>query len=204
VAASRSPPCLHCSSAPSAVLSPVVWVTTNKNTRTLRPLAATLVLCCLGLLVAGSAGAADTVPPSPPKFWSAARCERAMLALFAPPQQVLCVGTGGPSSCRWTSGHRARIYSEFRVFTRHRQTNVRGVGLKPGVVRSFTLATRARPGFVRVIHHWGDQYVDWPADFYKAHRRLLATDATPARFRSIVAPMAARLTQNNASGCTGR
>jgi hypothetical protein len=90
------------------------------------------------------------------------------------------------------------------VFTRYRQTNVRGVGLEPGVVRSFMLATRARPGFTRVVSHWGDQYEGWPADFFRAHRRLLATHATPGRFRSIVAPIAARLTQRKkATGCTG-
>ena len=41
-----------------------------------RFLAATLVLCGLGLYVVGSAGA---VPKPPPKFWSPARCERVML-----------------------------------------------------------------------------------------------------------------------------
>jgi hypothetical protein len=171
------------------------------HTRLLRFLATTLLLCGLGLLVSAFVGAA----PPPPKFWSPARCQRVMLARpLAPPRQVLCVGIGGPSFCRWTSGHRARLYSEFRVFTRYRQTNVRGVGLEPGVVRSFMLATRARPGFTRVVSHWGDQYEGWPADFFRAHRRLLATHATPGRFRSIVAPIAARLTQQKkATGCTG-
>jgi len=90
------------------------------------------------------------------------------------------------------------------VFTRYRQTNVRGVGLEPGIVRSLTLATRAGPSFTRVVSHWGDQYEGWPADFFSAHRRLLATHASPARFRSIVAPIAARLTQQEkAAGCTG-
>jgi hypothetical protein len=135
------------------------------HTRLLRFLATTLLLCGLGLLVSASVGAA----PPPPKFWSPARCQRVMLARpLAPPRQVLCVGIGGPSFCRWTSGHRARLYSEFRVFTRYRQTNVRGVGLEPGVVRSFMLATRARPGFTRVVSHWGDQYQGWPADFFRA------------------------------------
>jgi hypothetical protein len=102
-----------------------------------------------------------------------------------------------------TSGHSARLYTEFRVFTRYRQANVRGE-LEPSVVRSFTLATRARPGFVRIVHHWGDQYVGWPADFFMRHVRVLATHASPAHFRSIVAPIAARLTQQeNATDCTG-
>ena len=169
----------------------------------MRFLAATVALCGVGLLMVGSAGA---VPKPPPKFWSSARCERDMLGRpLAPPRQVLCVGSGGPSACRWTSGHRVRLYSEFTVFARYRQAYVEGVGtVVRGVVRSFTLATRARPGFVGIMFHWGDQYEGWPADFFKAHRRLLATHTTPARFRSMVAPLAARLTQQqNATSCTG-
>ena len=168
-----------------------------------RSLAATLALFILALLASSSVGAA---PPPPPKFWTASHCERVVTwhRAYAPARKVRCVGSGGPSACRWTSGHRGRLYSEFMVFTRYRQTNVRGVGLEPGVVRSFTLSTRARPGFVPVHRNLGDAYVGWPADFFTAHRRLLATRATPARFRSIVAPIAARLTAlENASGCTG-
>lgn len=41
----------------------------------MRVLAATLVLCSLGLLVSAWAGA---VPKPPPKFWSASRCERVL------------------------------------------------------------------------------------------------------------------------------
>ena len=90
------------------------------------------------------------------------------------------------------------------VFTRYSQTNVRGVGIEPGVVRSLTLSTRARPGFVAVRRHLGDEYVGSPADFFTAHRRLVATHASPARFRSIVTPIAARLArQENVTGCTG-
>lgn len=75
---------------------------------------------------------------------------------------------------------------------------------RTGRVRSFTLATRARPGFARIVHHYGDQYASWPADFFMAHVRLLATHVTPARFRSIVAPLAAHVArQENATGCTG-
>ena len=74
-------------------------------------------------------------------------------------------------------------------------SDVSGAGLEPGVVRSFTLATRADPASTRIVHHYGDQYAGWPADFFMGHGRLLATHATPARFRSIVAPIAARLMQ---------
>ena len=175
------------------------------HTRLSRFLTVTLLLCSLALLVSASIGATRP-PPPPPKFWSLARCERVMAWHFsyAPPRQALCVGVGGRSACRWTSGHRARLYSEFMVFTRYRQTNVRGVGIRPGVVRSLTMSTRARPGFVRVMRHFGDQYVGWPAAFFTRNRRLLATNATPARFRSLVAPIAARLTEHEtANGCAG-
>jgi hypothetical protein len=90
-----------------------------------------------------------------------------------------------------------------KVFTRLRQRNVAG-SVEPGVVRSFTLATRARTGFDPIVHHYGDQYVGWPADFFLSHVRLLAIRTNAARFRSIVAPIAARLRQQgNATGCTG-
>ena len=170
----------------------------------MRFLAATLALGGVGLLMVGSVGA---VPKPAAKFWSSARCERVMLARpLARPRQVLCVGSGGPSACRWTSGHSVRLYSEFTVFARYRQANVEGVGtVARGVVRSFTLATRARPDFVRIVSHWGDQYEGRPADFFKAHRRLLATRTTPARFRSMVSPLAAHLTQQeNATELHGR
>ena len=168
---------------------------------------------CLGLLVVGSAGA---VPKPPPKFWSAARCERVLLGIygyssrvstggFALPTgdgnafhtgQAVCVASGGPIACRWTAGHRVRLYSVFTVFARS--------PLNGGVARSFTLATRTSPGLVKVVHHAGDQYAGWPADFYMSKTRLLATNASPARFRSTVAPIAARTAQKeNATGCTG-
>ena len=90
------------------------------------------------------------------------------------------------------------------MFTRNRQRYVTGAGLEPGVVRSFTLTTRARPGFARIVHHYGDQYVNWPADFFTAHGRLLATHVTPAHFHSVVAPIAARLMQQaKTTSCTG-
>jgi hypothetical protein len=165
----------------------------------MRFVAATIVV--LGFILAGAS--AGAVPKPPPEFWSPARCERAMLnRALAPPQQVVCVGTGGPSACRWTTGHRVRLFSEFMVFMRHRYSAGEGLGPHNGVVRSFTLATRARPGFHRVVSHWGDQYAGWPADFFKRHVTRLANNATPAEFRSIVEPIAAHLTRHeNATGC---
>jgi hypothetical protein len=128
-----------------------------------------------------------------------------MLTQHPSVRQVLCVGSGGQATCRWTSGHRARLYSELTVFTRLRQRYVAAAGVvEPGVVRSFTLATRARLGFDRIVHHYGDQYAGWPADSFMAHVRLLATHVTPAHFHSIVAPIAARLMQEEkAASCTG-
>jgi hypothetical protein len=169
--------------------------------RSMRVREAVPLLCGLALLVPASA---DAAPKPPPKFWSTARCERVMLTQHPSVSQVLCVGSRKPARCRWTSGHRARLYSEFTVFTRLRQRYVPIANqVVPGVVRSFTLATRARHGFDAIRHHWGDQYIGWPADFFIAHARLLATRVTPARFRSIVAPIAARLMQEKTTGCAG-
>lgn len=154
--------------------------------------------------------AATPPPPPPPKFWTVSRCERTLLRY---PDQggltvdghgfhvglALCVGTGGPQACKRGSDHRSRLYSQFTVFSRSRYVG--------GAVRSFTLATRGGPGLVASRHHAGDQYVGWPADYYMspASVRLLATNASPARFRSVVAPIAAHLTQQaNATTCTGR
>jgi hypothetical protein len=163
--------------------------------------AAMLGSCGLGLLVVGSSGA---VPKPLPKYWSVARCERVMLEGRPLIRQVICVASGGPATCRWTNGHRARLYSEFTVFTRNRQRYVVGAGLQLGVVRSFTLVTRARPGFARIVHHYGDQYAGWPADFFKHDGRLLATHVAPAHFHSTVAPFAARMMQEvKAINCTG-
>jgi len=171
--------------------------------------AATIVLCSLGLLVTGWAGA---VPKPPPQFWSPDRCERVLLTVYGGPtfglglptgdghrfhpSEAICLGSGGPRACRWTTGHRSRLYAEFIVFTRSR--------LNGGVVRSWTLATRARPGLVPIARHAGDAYAGWPPDFYMSRVKLLATDASPTRFRSIVAPLATRVVQReNATGCTG-
>lgn len=156
--------------------------------------AVTLVVCCLGILLVGSAGA---VPKAPPKFWSAARCERVLPKQHPAIIQVVCVGGGGPGSCRWTSDHRVRLYSELKVFAWYRRANFTSIGmsgLEPGVVRSFTLATRARPGFGRIVHHYGDQYAGWPADFYMGHVRLVRTLVSADRFRALVAPLAAEKT----------
>ena len=180
-----------------------------RDTGAMRSLAATLLLCGLGLLVPGSAGA---VPKPPPKFWSPGRCERVLLGVYGGPTfgfplrtgdghnfhvaQAICVGSGGARACRWTTGHHSRLYSEFRVFTRSR--------LNGGIVRSWTLATRGGDGLVPVGHHAGDQYAGWPPDFYMSSVKLIARDATLARFRSITASIVARLTQqNNATGCRG-
>jgi len=173
----------------------------------MRSLAATAVLCGVALQVTGWAAAAK--PPPPPKFWSVGHCDQVLhtrdygvptaAAYVFHVRQAVCVGTGGPSACEWTSNHRSRLYSAFSVFGRSRYIG--------SIVRSWTLATRAGHGLVRMGHHAGDQYVGWPADFYvsPASVRLLATTSTPAGYRSIVAKIAARLTQQeNATGCTGR
>jgi hypothetical protein len=169
---------------------------------------AMLVLFGVVLVAAGRVSAA---PLPPPKFWSPARCER-VLQLYGDREGgltvaghgfhiglVICVGGGGPRACKWTFDHRSRLYSQFTVFSRSRYVG--------GVVRSFTLFTRGGPGLIRYAHHAGDQYVGWPGDYYMsaASVRLLATGVSQARFRSIVAPLAARLSQQeNASGCTNR
>ena len=170
--------------------------------------AATLALCSLSLLVSVPARA---LPKPPPEVWSPARCERVLLSISGfptgfplpdgsghgfHPAQASCVGSGGAHACRWTAGHRSRLYAKFQVFTRS--------PLNGGVVRSFALATRAGHGLVPIQPHGGDQYVGWPPEFYVSRTRLLATDASPARFRSLVAPRAARVAQQeNATHCTG-
>jgi hypothetical protein len=168
--------------------------------RSMRVPGAVLLLCCLGLLLAASA---DAVPKPPPKFWSAARCERVMLTQHPSVSQVLCVGSGGPANCRWTSGHRARLYSEFTVFTRVLHRNRTGeVWVEPGFVRSFTLATRGRPGFGPIFHVHGD--LPRPADFFMGHVRVLRErPVAAAQFDSIVAPLAARLRRAETGSCTG-
>ena len=174
----------------------------------MRSLAATLALCSLVLVAAGWAGAAP--PPPPAKYWTVSRCERTLHvqgddgAVTADGHRFhvglrVCVGAGGAQACKWTSDHRSRLYEQFRVFSRSRYIG--------GVVRSWTLATRGGVGLVAIRRHAGDQYVGWPADFFMSPGsvKLLAIDATPARFRSIVAPIAARLTQQqNATDCSGK
>lgn len=114
-------------------------------------------------------------------------------------RHVVCIGSGGPSSCRWTSGHRAKLYSELQVFAWAPHADFSGQGMQniePGVVRSFTLATRARPGFYRVYHLYGDAYIGWPPDFYMAHVRVVGTHVAEARFNAVVARLAARFAQS--------
>ena len=190
----------------------------------LRYLAATIALCSGVFLSPGWAGAA---PKPPPQFWSAGRCERVLLGVYgysprlAPPSvrhqlsgasggfplptgdgnsfhvgQAICIGSGGPLACRWTTAHRARLYSEFSVFTRS--------PLNGGAVRAWTLATRAGHGFAPIAHHAGDQYAGWPPDFFMSRVGLLAAHATAARFRTIVAPITARLIQQETTtSCSG-
>ena len=159
-------------------------VANASDCRSMRSLTTTLVLCGLGLSLIGSAGA---VPKPPPKFWSPARCERVMLTQHPAVRQVICIGSGGPTTCRWTSGHRAGLFSKLSPCSRGFTNGTSPVPSNPALFRSFTLATRARTGFERIVHHYGDQYAGWPADFFLSHVGVLATHATPARFRSIVA-----------------
>ncbi len=172
----------------------------------MRFLVGTLVL---GSFVLVASGWAASAPPPPPKFWTTSRCERVLhvqgddVGVTAEGYGFhvglrVCVGMGGPQACEWKSDHRSRLYSRFLVFSRSRYIG--------GVVRSWTLTTRGGAGLVPIRRHAGDQYVGWPADFYMSPSsvKLLAPDASPARFRSIVAPIAARLTrQENATSCTG-
>ncbi len=51
--------------------------------------------------------------------------------------QAVCVSTGGPLACVWSSDNPTRLYSEFTVYTRS------DFG---GVVRSFRLDTRGGHG----------------------------------------------------------
>jgi hypothetical protein len=105
---------------------------------------------------------------------------------------TICIGTGGPQACRWTAG-RPRVFSQFKVFTRARFG---------GIVRSFTIATRAGHGLIRIGHHAEDNNADFYMDPVSV--QLLAPSSTPARFHTIVSPLAAALTrQENTAACTG-
>jgi hypothetical protein len=177
----------------------------------MRARSASFAAVAFGVLLSVPAWA-GAVPKPPPEFWSAGRCDRLLLGTYGGPTfghplptghghwfhvgQVICVGSGGPRACRWTTAHRRRLYSEFSVFARSR--------LNGGVVRTWTLATRAAADFVAVRHRFGDRYVGWPADFYMSRVTLLGTGATAARFRSIAAPLAARVArQERTTGCSG-
>ena len=75
--------------------------------------------------------------------------------------------------------------------------------VEPGVVRSFTLATRARPGFTRIYHLYGDSYAGWPPDFYMGRVQLVGTHVSAVRFRAVVAPLAAKFAQREkTTNCT--
>jgi hypothetical protein len=170
----------------------------------MRCLEATVALCSLFLVAAASVDAAP--PPPPPKFWTVVRCERELHEHQGARNTeghrftaglTICVGTGGPRACKWTAGHRSRLYSQFKVFARTRYIG--------SIVRSFTLMTRDGPG-LDPVGRGGDAYAGWPAWYYisPASVRLLERESTRAGFRSIVAPIAARLRQQeNASGCDG-
>jgi hypothetical protein len=146
-------------------------------------------------------------PKAPPRFWSPARCERVLPEEHPGIRRLVCVGSGDASACRWTSGRRARLYSKLTVIAWYRQANFSSLGmrgLEPGVVRSFTLATRARPGFARIVHRYGDAYAGWPADFYMAHVRLLGTHVGMSRFGAFVATTVAELSRRAQTvDCTG-
>lgn len=73
------------------------------------------------------------------------------------------------------------------MFTRYRQTNVGGVGIRAGVVRH-ARASRLLPGCVPL-----GRRVRRPLYVYMSHHGLLAIGATPARFRAFVARTAVRL-----------
>jgi hypothetical protein len=92
------------------------------------------------------------------------------------------------------------------VFAWSRHANFTTFGMhdvEPGVVCSFTLATRARPGFARIVHRYGDAWSGWPADFYMGQVRLVGTHVSAVRFRAVVAPLAARLAQRaETTNCT--
>jgi hypothetical protein len=157
-----------------------------------------------GLVATSSVGA---VPKAPSRFWSVAHCEQVLPEEHPAIIQLICVGSGDASACRWRSDHKVRLYSELTVLAWYRHANFTSIGmhgLEPGVVRSFTLATRAHPGFVRIIHQYGDAYVGWPADFFMAHVRLVGTHVSKAGFRAFVAPIAVKLAQSEkTTNCTG-
>ena len=88
---------------------------------TKRLISLSVALCVLGGSFVACAVAA--VPKRPPRFWSATYCQRVLPKEHPGIGQVICVGSGGPSSCRWASGHRERLYSQLRVFAWYRHAN---------------------------------------------------------------------------------
>ena len=99
-----------------------------------------------------------------------------------------------------------RLYSQLRVFAWYRHANFSTLGMtgvEPGVVRSFTLATRARPGFGRIVHLYGDAWAGWPVDFYMAHVRLLGIHVNKHPFGAFVATRVAKLADHEQTiSCT--
>ena len=161
--------------------------------RTVVLFATTAMSCVTGLMVVGSVGA---VPTPSPRFWSVAYCERQLPKEHPAIRQIVCVGSGEPARCRWTTGHSGRVYSQLTVFAWYRHANFSTLGMtgvEPGVVRSFTLATRAQPGFARIVHRYGDAYEGWPADFWMGHVRLVGTHVNKHAFGAFVAAKVSKL-----------
>ena len=143
------------------------------------------------------AGSNATVPsPSRSRYGDS---DRSATSAGARSPRSSPLARASPASFLLCEPQRSRLYSRFLVFSRSRYVG--------GIVRSWTLATRGGAGLVAVRRHGGEAYAGWPGDFYTSPSsvKLLAPNASPARFRSIVAPLAARVReQENATGCTGR
>jgi hypothetical protein len=130
-------------------------------------------------------------------YWTTRACtqnvQKFLLPTTDPPghnfyaAQAVCVGRGGQQTCQRSARGASRLYSAFTVFTRTDSG---------GVVRSFALDTHSGHG----VPAWGKS--SDPPPFYVSHVKLIATNVSPARFRSTVGPIAARLRQHqNARGC---
>ena len=165
----------------------------------MRFLAATLLLCGLGLLVSGSVGAA---PRAAAAILGPIHCERLLLRIYGGPHlpgfttgdghrfhlaQAICVGSGGAT--RLSMDDRSSLPPLRRVHGVHALSSQRR---RCSLVDArYSRAPRSLP----VARHAVIQFAGWPPDFYMSRVTLLASDATPARFRSIVAPIAARIRQ---------
>jgi hypothetical protein len=131
------------------------------------------------------------------RYWTTLACtqnvQKFLLPTTDPPGhnfyavQAVCVGRGGQQTCQRSARGASRLYSAFTVFTRTDSG---------GVIGSFTLYTHSGHG----VPAWGKS--SDPPPFYVSHVKLIATNVSPARFRSTVGPIAARLRQHqNARGC---